>query len=725
MASWFFAFQPALVGLVMQSWAGMLVSPPADAWVRMLSWPAQSRGAAASPMVFSSAGHVLNFGPGRVVIGNPADALVITLAGAGKAEPVFSNGRNSSLHRNLPEFHGQVSYANPWPGVTVIYYAHPGALFKSEYRLRAGFTQTTLERIRIRYNRPVALDGKGGLEIPCGRGKFREAPLIAWQEIGGRRIPVEASLVQRGSREIGFSAKGYDRKYELILDPSLTWMTFLDVLVNEKAYAVKLDGAGNIFVAGSDAYDVTVYKLNSSGEKQWHVVLGGGGTDKVGDLALDADGNIYLVGDSTITWASPLHAHTGTGSSDVYVAKLGSDGGLLWNTFYGCGGSDTGAGLALDAGGNIYITGLSNATWGTPLRTGLTPYGYLAKLTNNGNLLWNTFLQADLAAVTVDNLGNAAVAGDQYASYQWGTPVQPNNGAYDGFVVKVDPDGTILWSTCMGSSSYEYASCIRADSSGNFYVGGYGNYSWGVPIRQHSNTGYDAFLTKLDSNGNWKWNTFLGGAGNDYGYGLDLDGDGNLFVTGESSGSWGTPWRAYSSGVDAFVARVDNGGHLIWNAFFGESGTDAGRGVVANSLGGCVLAGDSNAGWGTPLNVFKSGFDPFVVKIFDVAPTPTPTSEANLPAVSSGGVGVALLHSVAHPGQNGGIQLYARVLTPQKICVEAFDVRGQRCAVIANQTYSAGNYTLTWDTLGASSGMYVIRAKWEGGEFQGKAVVVK
>ena len=102
---------------------------------------------------------------------------------------------------------------------------------------------------------------------------------------------------------------------------------------------------------------------------------------------------------------------------------------------------------------------------------------------------------------------------------------------------------------------------------------GYGGSPWGNPVRSY--TKYDdAFVAKFDASGNLVWNTFLGGASADHGSGIALDSSGNVCVTGYSNGAWGTPVRAYSGNYDGFAAKLDSSGNLLWSTFLGAANAD-------------------------------------------------------------------------------------------------------------------------------------------------------
>ena len=127
------------------------------------------------------------------------------------------------------------------------------------------------------------------------------------------------------------------------------------------------------------------------------------------------------------------------------------------------------------------------------------------------------------------------------------------------------------WNTFLGDSAYDHGNAIAVDASGNIYVAGVSASTWGNPVNAYSASN-DAFVAKLSPSGALLWNTFLGGSAADYAYGVTVDANGNLYVTGSSADTWGSPLNAYSAGDDAFVARLNSSdGQLTWNTFLGSS----------------------------------------------------------------------------------------------------------------------------------------------------------
>src|SRR2546423_1582533 len=150
-------------------------------------------------------------------------------------------------------------------------------------------------------------------------------------------------------------------------------------------------------------------------------------------------------------------------------------------------------------------------------------------------------------------------------------------------------NATLSWHTFVGGFSiFETASAITADKSGNVYVVGSSNTTWGTPVRAFTNDD-DAFIAQLDPNGKLIWNTFLGGSQSDLAVGVTVDSSANIYVVGWSSATWGSPVRAFSGGYDAWAAKLDSAGHLMWHAFLGGPGIntnlDYGRAIAVDATG--------------------------------------------------------------------------------------------------------------------------------------------
>ena len=416
-------------------------------------------------------------------------------------------------------------------------------------------------------------------------------------------------------------------------EPVVRWHTFAGSPAGDWGIDIAVDTNGNTYVTGTTGaswgtpineyagdYDIFLAKFNSSGVRQWNTFMGGPAWDEAGGVAVDASGSVYVSGSSTAGWGTPLNAYSG-GGGDAFVAKFDSNGVRLWHTFLGGPGGDWGGwGVALDASGNVYATGASSASWGTPVNAHTTEWhdGFLAKLNSNGALQWNTFVGGPgddwSIDVAVDSSGNAYTAGESDAA--WGVPVDGYVGGLDGFVAKFDNSGACQWHTFVGSSSNDLSRGVAVDSDGDVYAVGSSRATWGAPIAGYAGIG-DAYLAKFNSNGTRQWHTFVGSESYDGGCGISADSDGSIYLTGHSWGTWGTPIAGYAGGDDGFVAKFGSNGVLHWNTFIGCSSDEEGAGIAVGMSGAVYVTGQAQASWGMPVHPHTGSRDAFVVKLDD------------------------------------------------------------------------------------------------------------
>ena len=349
---------------------------------------------------------------------------------------------------------------------------------------------------------------------------------------------------------------------------NLLWNTFLGN--GTEGFGIAVDARGNVYATGGGD-GAFVAKFDPNGNLLWNNTLGDG-YSAGSAISLDTGGNIYVTGDSGgTTWGTPVQALSTRG--DAFVAKLNNNGQLEWNTFLGGTGFDSGSGIALDGNNNVYITGFSDATWGSPLRPSTSNGNlFVTKLNDNGTLQWNTFFPASSSGmsdwgsvffgIALDRGGNIYVAGSSDAT--WGSPLKAYQGEGDAFVARLNQDGNLVWNTFLGCGSYDYGDAIVAANSGNIYVTGISGGTWGSPKQAMSNTS-DAFIAKLDNSGALQGNTFLGSVSYNYGAGIAVDGSENVYVTGYSSDTWGSSVRGFNGSGDAFVAKLDSNLYMSSN----------------------------------------------------------------------------------------------------------------------------------------------------------------
>jgi len=580
---------------------------------------------------FVAGGHVLGFRKGDVFIASGVHALRIEFINARPVLPVDEGASpDTGNNRHAAKPLGRVSYSDLWDGVTLVYKGHGTGVVKSTYTVQpVGIDAASpVDRIRLRYNVPVAVDRSGNLVFSFDTGDMKESRPVAWQDIKGEHIPVEVSFCSLSEREVGFKVGSYDPQLPLVIDPVLSWNTFMGSSSDDEGSAIAVDGSGNVYVAGysEDTWgtpvnphagfaDAFAAKLSTSGVRQWNTFMGSESLDYGLAIAVDGSGNVYVAGWSFVTWGTPVNPFAG--SSDAFAAKLNSSGVLQWNTFMGSAYEDDCFAIAVDGSGNVYVAGYCYATWGLPVN----PFAgggdaFAAKLSLSGVRQWNTFMGSvsddEGYAIAVDGSGNVYVAGESDAT--WGTPVNPHAGETDAFAAKLSTSGVRQWNTFMGGSSYDCGFAIALDGSGNVYVAGWSFVTWGAPVNPHAGSA-DAFAAKLNLSGVRQWNTFMGSAYTDYGRAIAVDTSGNVYVAGYSHATWGLPVNPFAGGGDAFAVKLSTSGVRQWNTFMGSASQDVSRGIAMDTSGNVYVAGTSEATWGTPVNPYAGGWDVFITKL--------------------------------------------------------------------------------------------------------------
>jgi len=357
---------------------------------------------------------------------------------------------------------------------------------------------------------------------------------------------------------------------------------------------------------------------------QWNTFLGGTAKDTSAGIAVDGSGNVIVAGISNAAWTEvdpPVRTYTGL--NDAFVAKLDSSGSQIWYTFLGGTGNDNATDIITDGSGNIYITGYCDATWGTPYRSwsGLKD-GFVAKLNSNGVLQWNTFLgsssnEEGAGIAVAKSTGNIYVTGKGNGNWVE-TPVNPRAGWSDAYVAKLTSAGTLVWYTFAGSTGTDESSSIVIDGSENVFISGRSSRSWGSPVRIYTPNKKDAFAASLNSSGTLVWNTFLGGAQDDSSQGIAVTTTGHVYVSGTSFGTWqgsNPPVIAFNGSSDAYIAHLDSNGALLWNTFMGSVTTDYGGPIALDGSEYIHASGQSMDTWGSPVRPKENVMDVFATKL--------------------------------------------------------------------------------------------------------------
>jgi hypothetical protein len=523
-------------------------------------------------------------------------------------------GDASQWRRDVPNY-ARVKYTAVYPGIDVVYYGNQRQL---EYDIVVA-PHADPARIALAFDgvQGLSLDTQGNLLLQTSHGNITQHKPVIYQDIGGTREAVDGRYVLRGDDRVGFQIARYDTSQELVIDPVLAYSTYLGGTNNDIGHAIAVDSAGNAYVTGET-------------------------------LSLDFPGSA----------ASGIQA-TRSGSVDVFVTKLNATGSaLVYSTYLGGSSGDWGYAIAVDSGGNAYVTGQTDSGTPTPssvpfpttvgARQTIYKLGgdaFVTKLNAAGNaLVYSTFLGGGGTergyGIAVDDLGNAYVTGhtnsDNVSSGPTGgfptvNPLQANNnspGIYDVFVSKLNPTGSaLIYSTYLGGTGNDYSldgGDIAVDSDGNAYVGGSAGANFpGVTAIQGTYGGgvTDGFVAKLNAAGSGLfYSTYLGGTGYDAVHGVAVNSGGEVFVTGYTDS---TNYPVYGptscvtiylcrllilqeskgTGEDAFVSKLNaTGTALVYSTYLGGSGGERAYDIAVDSAGDAHIAG-----WTTSSNFPTAG----------------------------------------------------------------------------------------------------------------------
>ncbi len=271
---------------------------------------------------------------------------------------------------------------------------------------------------------------------------------------------------------------------------------------------------------------------------------------------------------------------------DAFLTKCDSSGNVLWTELLDAGANDRGWSVAVDGGGNAYLGGYTTGTLGS------TNYGgfdaYVAKYDTNGNKLWTQQLGTEN-----DDWGYSVAAdasgGVFLAGHTKGSLGGTNQGGHDAFLAKYDSGGSLQWTRQLGSSAIDASTynSLAADAAGNVFLCG---YTLG-DLAGTNQGGYDAYLAKYDAAGNLLWTEQFGTGSSDYSYSVTTDAAGNALLSGATSGSLG---GENQGGYDAYLALFDPDGDMLWSGQLGSTGADHGYGAAADSDGNLFLTGDTS-----------------------------------------------------------------------------------------------------------------------------------
>jgi len=477
----------------------------------------------------------------------------------------FIGKDHTAWRRDVPQFL-RVRYSNIYPSTDLIYYGKQRQL-EYDFSLRPGADPTRI-RLRIEGTNEVRLH-QGDLVLVCSTGEIRLHRPHVYQLGDSERKEIRGDYVLKRKNEVGFRIAPYDRSKTLLIDPVVAYST----------------------------------------------LLGGSGDDIPIHIAVDAVGNAYVTGyTSSLDFpvASPIRGGN-HGGLDAFVTKISAAGdGLVYSTYLGGTGDDSGQSIIVDPSGNAYLTGYTRS-YDFPIKNAIqtrlrgSTEAFVTKINADGSdLVYSTYLGGSSEnygwGIAVDSLGNTLVRGDTSSrDFPIVHAIQPTHGggSFNCFLTKLSADGnSFVYSTYWGGSIGEGGIGLAVDAAGNAYLAGYtasNDFPTVNPIQsRHVGSGFDAFLSKFSADGQKVfYSTYLGGSRPEWQYGISVDPDGNAYVSGYTESVAFPVVNALQAtnhgGIDAFVAKVNaSGSALVYSTYLGGSADDIASSIAVDSSGKCL-----------------------------------------------------------------------------------------------------------------------------------------
>lgn len=433
--------------------------------------------------------------------------------------------------------------------------------------------------------------------------KLTNAGVLTWaRSIGGTLLDQAIALSQDASGNINIT--GYFNG-TMDIDPGAGVKNVTSPTSIGSMFSLKLSSVG----AHVSSFIPQAYTQNAASQQ-------------VNATWVDKDNNYYITGGfgKTVDFdpGPGVTTVTSVGYLDFFVAKYNAAGDLLFvKILTNTNGGNYGSAIATDASGNIYIAGRFQGTLDMNPGAGianLTSNGqtdiFLLKLTSAGNYISAVAMGGTsvdgATAMVLDNAANIYITGVFYNAVDFdpgaATKTLTAKGGQDAFVAKYNSSLQLVWAAQLGGTSTEQGNDIAVDNSGNVYTTGNFwstvDFDPGTGIFNLTSAGTgDAFVSKLDKDGNFVYAFQLGSSGNDNGFALALDADGNLLVGGNFNGTTdfdpgsGTTNLTSAGSIDAFLAKYNPSGNLIAARSFGGTDVDQIIKIKLDSKGNVYIAG--------------------------------------------------------------------------------------------------------------------------------------
>ena len=481
-------------------------------------------------------------------------------------------------------------------------------------------------------------------------------------------------------------------------------------------------GGGPLTSAGE--YDIFLAAFSPQGAHLWSRRFGSVSNDKVRDLAVDADGDIVLVGDFFFGLDFGGGILPSAGDKDAFAARLDAEGQHLWSASFGGGAYDAAYAVACDGSGDVILAGQFRGELdlgGGPLSAGDGQALFCARLDGFGAHLWSRcfgeYGEAWSLSVAAQSSEGILLAGSFAGVIDFGGGLILSQGGQDAFLAALTPAGAQLWSRACGGPEDQRAvaaafapdggALIAGDFAGSIDLGGGPVASAGAK---------DLFLARYGSDGAHVWSRRFGDAQIQQAGDLAAGPSDLIALTGKVAGSvnFGGGALMSAGGADLALAMFDGAGEHRFGALYGDGGDQGGEGLDLDAAGGLVLSamfgGELDLGGG-PL-IAGDGFD-VAVGSFLVEPSGVPVPAADL----------ALR---VHPNPFNPRTVIAFSLdSAVRARLEIFAPDGRCVARLLDADRSPGWHEIVWNASGLPSGLYIARLTAGGQQRTGKLVLIE
>jgi hypothetical protein len=570
-------------------------------------------------------------------------------------------GNDPSKHASFVGLYKEAVVKDVYQGIDIRYYFDKGSL-RYDFIVHPNADPNQI-KFTLRGQDNVYTKGESKLCFTTRFGEVQMTDLHTYQE----NKTITSQFVKNGDTW-QFDIGTYDKSRTLIIDP-LIFSTYIGGSNDDYGFDIAIDAVGNSYITGttlSTNYDTTsgafqlnyagngdafVTKFNTSGSGLIYSTYIGGSNGEDGvALAVNDSGQVFVVGAST---SSNFSTTTGAfqttlgGASDVFVTKLNSLGSaLLYSTFIGGSSNDFGNEIAIDTGGNAYITGYTQSnnfditTGAFQTSNGSLQDVFVTKLNSTGTgLIYSTYIGGngdDLGyAISLNSNGEAWVTGFTTSSnydVTTGAFQTTLGGGTDAFVTRLNSTGTTLvYSTYLGGGSDERGYGIVVDANNHAFITGYTNsnnfdITSGVYQTTYSGSS-DVFVTKLSDDGtSLIYSTYLGGSLNDTGNDIAIDNSGNAYIVGNTRSTdfvvTSGAIQSLSGFLDVFVTKInDDGTSIVYSTFLGGSLNDYGNSIALDTNRIIYITGNTTS---TDFNVTSGAYqstldgtsnDVFIIKL--------------------------------------------------------------------------------------------------------------